>query len=266
MKRYAFTLIELLVVIAILALIAGLMLPTISRVKARATTTYCLQNHRQLALAWTQYADDNGDGLVCTVDDGDGIKEFTNWVSGYLPITGDSTNSALLVNPAKSLLAQYVQTPRAYKCPSDRSLFCRSVAMNNRLNPTRILKPPLVIGGIGTNWMVYRKRSDIFHSSSVYLIIDERDDSINEGNFAVDLSNTGTFDGDGVSTPYWWLDTPASYHSRAANLSFTDGHAETHPWQEQSTIGPKGLTGFRHTTSEDRDILWLQTRTAEIRK
>ncbi len=244
-QRPAFTLLELLVVIAIIAILAALLLPVLSRSQITAQGAKCLSNHRQLILAWSMYCDDNNDQLPV----------LENWVAGDMSDPFDATNTALLIDPQQSALARYVPVAGIYKCPGDKSDFVRSVSMNNRMNPTL---PGFWLHGGGEPYEIFQKSQQIRIPADIYVTVDERSDTINDGGLCVDMSNTGNADGDGASDPYWLADYPAGYHNGSGRFSFADGHVAGHRWLETTTLVPLGQAHPTHTSTTDRDAQWLQ--------
>ena len=239
-----FTLLELLVVIAIIGILAALLLPALGRTEASARATQCMNNHRQIVIAWSLYCDEHN-GRLCSL---------TNWVVGDMTNPSEATNALLLVDPLRSLLARYITTPAIYKCPSDGSPFVRSVSMNNRLNPDA----PYWIAGGGTQFEVFTTSQQIRTPAQIYVTLDESSDTINDRSFCVDMSNTGNYLGVGADDPYWMIDYPAAYHNGADRFSFADGHTETHRWLEPTTLVPLGQAeGVTHTSATDRDVQWL---------
>lgn len=83
-RRGGFTLIELLVVMTIIGLLAGMLLPSLVRAKARALATGCLSNQRQIGLAMQMYADDNQNWLPGTMH-GAGVNTNRSWIYSLRP-------------------------------------------------------------------------------------------------------------------------------------------------------------------------------------
>ena len=82
-----FTLIEILVVIAIIAILAGMLLPALSKAKAKATGIKCMNNNRQLLLGWIFYADDNESKIPAAYSDDYG------WMFGGRGVIDYSANA-----------------------------------------------------------------------------------------------------------------------------------------------------------------------------
>ncbi len=157
--RGGFTLIELLVVIAILAILASLLLPALARARSKAQAIVCLNNLKQLQLAWIIYVEDSNDWLVPNNPPnygGPNGKPFATWAKGDIRYGNpDGTNIDYIIGLHEGSLGPYVKTHKIFKCPTDRSkttlldgnsyLRVRSYSMNGFMG-TRALNN----GGTGT--------------------------------------------------------------------------------------------------------------------
>ena len=253
----AFTLLELIVVTAIIGVLAALLLPVLARSKAATRRVQCISNTRQLALGLELYGTENALRFPPNLDGLFGRERMANWVYGNMADPRERTDLATLTDPARSLLARYVPEGRVYKCPADRTPAVRSVSLNCRINPIRVDGSPRWLGRGGTNYSVFRRFGDVPAPAATFTFVDEHDALINDGYFAVDLSNTGHPEGQGTPMPYVLIDFPTARHGAAANFTFVDGHVATVRWHDALRTG-RGYSPSLRVSETSQDARWLQ--------
>jgi prepilin-type N-terminal cleavage/methylation domain-containing protein len=264
-----FTLIELLVVIAIIAILAAMLMPALSKAKAKAQGIGCLSNLKQMGLSWTMYSLDNNDKIPPNNGNDQsgwvaGMPYYPKtWCAGWLEFNGTSDNTNLIYL-ARSHLQPTLGNYEVWHCPADQSISkhggqtyrrTRSMSMNNWLNASGEWNS-------ATQYRLLRKMSDFVNPApaKTWILIDERQESINDGYFVVTMNQRGA--------GCFIVDFPASYHNGAGGLNFGDGHSEIHKWVDGRTappFKPNSNIQLNVPSPNNADIAWLQERSTGLK-
>ncbi len=262
-----FTLIELLVVIAIIAILAGMLLPALSKAKGKAMGTKCLSNNKQLQLAWALYSGDHDDRIVLNDNLGGGLADVNRtWAAGWMQQPGGAHQAACPncdIDPAffmTALLGRYAVNPGVYQCPSDKTPYpgsgrtvpyIRSVTMNIFMNRSQLaLNSP--------GYKLFTRHTEMGKPSDLFVFIHESPQTIEDCIYRLDLGTAGG------AFPTWaaaynvFENAPAALHSGSTTISFADGHVEAHKWNQLST-----WNGVPIVANNQVDIDWLKSRASE---
>ena len=264
LKRSAFTLIELLVVIAIIAILAAMLLPALAKAKTKSQGISCMNNLKQLQLAFLIYADDQNGVLLASQN---GLPGRINWITGNLDYDSDPDNWDINHDITKSPMWNHTGKSAAiFKCPADKA----TVSDNTGVKRPRVRSNSMsqvfgtgewLNGGPDAGQLAYRtygKTSQVAMPTKTFVFVDEHPDSINDAAFANQCRGAQPSDAFGGEQI---IDYPASYHNGACGFSFFDGHSEIHKWIGSRIKAPvKGVLMPLNVTANPNsgvDVRWM---------
>lgn len=226
-RQKAFTLIELLVVIAIIAILMAILMPALNRAKEQGQRAACLNNLKQLTLAWIVYADDNDDKLV-NGDTGEYSwhQDETPWVlrDWDANMSFDQKRRAIL----DGALYPYCQDIKLYRCPTVHKTAWRGATVQTRILRTYAVVDAMncaALSGCGPGAVMIKRRMDIPDPARRFVFVDDG------GTGPAALGGWTLY----VKEDMWW-DPPPVRHGDGTTFSFADGHSDYWKWNDQRTL------------------------------
>ena len=263
-RRCGFTLIELLVVIAIIAILAALLLPALGRAKAKAQGVQCMNNGRQLMLAWKFYCDDNGEKVPSAwVNPGDWWPVGSmSWSGNAITDGANQNNWNPEITVKKSTLWPYCgNNPAIFRCPGDSKYPCTVASGANAGGYPRVRSMSMLswfngadADNFGPGYVKYGRTTDLNKPgpSMTFVFLDERADSMNDGEWCTSMNGWDPYQ------PNSWtiVDIPGNYHGGPSGFAFADGLSENHKWKGVALNIPMGH-GPNIPAPNSKDAYWI---------